>query len=97
MEIKHPATSNIIHTLAENTSMDSVTYDRHVEYMKRHPVQGNRINVAVKMMNETRPMRFTWIRDTKPQVPVILEQFPYLHNSKIVSKPSSKIYIYITE
>lgn len=85
LEIKHPAASKIIHTSADNISMDIVMYDRHVEYMKRHPVQGNRIDVAVKMMKETRSIRFTWIRDTKPQVPAILEHFPYLLNSKIVS------------
>ena len=53
--------------------------------MKKHPVQNNRIEVALKMMQETRKMRIAWIRDSKPQVPEILEQFPYLGNSKIVS------------
>ena len=53
--------------------------------MKKHPVQNNRIEMALKMMQETRKMRIAWIRDSKPQVPVILEQFPYLGKSKILS------------
>lgn len=95
LEIKHPATSKIMRTSAEDMPKDTVTYDRHVEYMKKHPIQGNRINVAIKLMNETRSMRFTWIRDTKPQVPAILKQFPYLYNSKIVSNYLNYITEYI--
>ena len=83
LEIKHPAASNPTTTCLGTT--DTVTYNRHIEYMKKHPVQNNRIEVALKMMQETRKMRIAWIRDSKPQVPEILEQFPYLGNSKIVS------------
>ena len=83
LEIKHPAASQTIHA-SEQQSLDTVTYNRHIEYMKRHPVQNNRIEVALKIMKETRSMRIRWIRNSKPQVPAILEQFPYLRNSKIV-------------
>ena len=38
-------------------------------------------------MKETRSGRMSWIKESKPQVPVILHvsEFPYLRNNKIVS------------
>ena len=95
LEIKHPATSKTAHA-SEQQSPDTVIYNRHIEYMKRHPVQNNRIELALKMMQETRSMRIKWIRDSKPQAPTILEEFPYLRNSKIVSNQLSKELIIFT-
>ena len=81
MQIKHPAANKTV----EQTSTDATIYERNILYMKKHPLQSSRMNVGLKMMRETRSMRATWIRDAKPQVPEILEEFPYLSDSKIVS------------
>jgi len=52
--------------------------------MKKHPVNLSKLAVAIKLMNETRSERMSWIKESKPQVPAILSEFPYLRNSKIV-------------
>ena len=83
LKIKHPAVSTSIH--AEHQSSDTTTYKRHVEYMKKHALQANRMDLPLRLMEETRNLRISWIRESKPQVPAILDEFPYLRNSKIVS------------
>jgi len=85
LEIKHPAVR--INSCSEQQSSDGhgVTYKRQLEYMKKHPVNLSKLAVAIKLMNETREGRTYWIKNSKPQVPAILSEFPYLRNSKIVS------------
>ena len=80
LEVKHPA----VRTNSSQGSSDDITYRRHIEYMKKHPVNLNKIAIANKLMNETRYRRTKWIKESKPQVPAILSEFPYLSNSKIV-------------
>ena len=51
--------------------------------MTKNPVQGNRIDAAVKLIAETRSPRYKWIRNSKPPVIAILEEFPYLNYTKM--------------
>ena len=83
LEVKHPAAITM-HCCLEESS-DEVTYKRHIEYMKKYPVDMSKVAAAVKRMNETRNGRTKWIKEVKPQVPVILSEFPYLRNIKVVS------------
>ena len=80
LEVKHPAVK-----MSSEESSDTVTYKRHTEYMKNHPTSLGKIAVAIKLMRETRSSRIAWIKESKPQVPAILSEFPYLRNNKIVS------------
>ena len=46
--------------------------------------------IAIELMKETRSGRMSWIKESKPQVPVILSEFRYLCNNKIVSDSAVK-------
>jgi len=82
LEVKQSAVR--INNCSKQESSDAVTYKRHIEYMKKHLVNLSKLAVAIKLMNETRSERMSWIKESKPQVPAILSEFPYLRNSKIV-------------
>ena len=53
--------------------------------MKKLPANLGKRAIAIELMKETRSDRMSWIKESKPQVPVILSEFPYLRNNKIVS------------
>ena len=80
LEVKHPAIK-----INDDKQPEPVIYQRHIEYMKKYPINVTKLDFAFKLMRETRNGRIQWIIESKPQVPAILEKFPYLRNNKIVS------------
>ena len=80
LEVKHPAVK-----ISDEKQPEPITYKRHIEYMKKYPINVSKLDFAIKLMRETRNRRAQWIKESKPQVPAILEEFPYLRNNKIVS------------
>ena len=73
-------------TPASPSASDTAEYDRHVSFLQRS-FMSKKWSLAsmLTVLEETAELRRTWIREENPSVSEILEKFPCLSDSRIVS------------
>ena len=69
----------------EFDEIDVEEYVDLVETIKTFQLKGSTRAAANQLMNKTRGMRRQWIVQDKPNIKEVLETFPLLKDSKIVS------------